>query len=51
MKAQKKEVVRELRAIKAARMAFLKGSDFADEMTILTWELKKLEAYEKGEGE
>lgn len=38
-------------AIKAARMAFLKSADFSDEMTCLSWELKKLETYEKGEGE
>jgi len=40
-----------MNAIKAARMAFMKGADFSDEMTCLTWELKKLLAYEKGEGE
>jgi len=51
LKAQKNDVVRQLQAIKAARMAFLKGSDFSDEMTIMSWELRKLEAYEKGEGE
>lgn len=40
-----------MRAIKAARMANIKGADFQDEMTVLSWELKKLEAYERGEGE
>jgi len=40
-----------MRATKAARMAFLKSADFGDEITILSWELRKLEAYERGEGE
>ena len=51
VKAQKKEVLRQIELIRAARLAVTSDSYFRDEMTILSWEVRKLEADEKGMGE